>query len=80
MSFKLIFNVYYKTYLPLLNSLLFVCLFFLSHSRIFHSYGDVAIAGEGLQTQWPLSSEGSSACHNYCDTGHPSIRVISEDP
>ena len=21
---------------------------------------------------WPLSSEGSSACHTYCDTGHPS--------
>ena len=28
---------------------LFVCLGFSSHSRIFHSYGDVAIAGEGLQ-------------------------------
>ena len=26
---------------------------------------------------WPLSSEG---CHNYCDTGHPFIMVISEDP
>ena len=22
---------------------------------------------------WPLSSEGSSACHTYCDTGHPFI-------
>ena len=33
--------------------------------RIFHSYGDVSIAGEGLQIltyarhSWPLSSEGS---------------------
>ena len=41
----------------------FVC-FFLSHSRIFHSYVDVTISGEGLQIltyawhSWPLSSEG----------------------
>ena len=46
-------------------------------SRIFHSYTDVTIAGEGLQIltygrhSWPLSSEGSLACHIYCDTGHP---------
>ena len=39
------------------------------HSRIFHSFGDVAFAGEGLQILtyarhlWPLSSEGSLACH-----------------
>ena len=38
-------------------------------TRIFHSYGDVIIAGEGLQLltyardSWPLSSEGSLACH-----------------
>ena len=43
--------------------------------RIFHSYGDVTITGEGLQ-----SSEGSLACHTNCDTGHPFIMVISEDP
>ena len=36
-----------------------------SHSRIFHSYGDVTVVGEGLQIltyarhSWPLSSEGS---------------------
>ena len=29
---------------------------------------------------WPLSSEGSFACHTFCDTGHPIILVISEDP
>ena len=51
---------------------LFVC-GFSSHSRIFHLYGDVTITGEGVQilthTQhsWPLSSEGSLACHTYCD-------------
>ena len=28
---------------------------------------------------WLLSSEGSLACHTYCDTGHPFIMVISED-
>ena len=63
-----------------------ICLFgvFLSHWKIFHSFGDVNIAGEGLQiltyawNLWPLSSEGSLACHTYCDTGHPLI--ISEDP
>ena len=43
--------------------------------------------GEGLgiltyaRHSWPLSSEGSLACHTYCDTGHPftCILVISED-
>ena len=68
---------------------LFVYLFvlgLLSHSRIFHSFGDVIITGEGLQIltfarhSWPLSSEGSLACHTYCDTGHPFIMVISKDP
>ena len=46
------------------------CLFvwgFMSHSRIFHSYRDVTITGEGLQML------------TY-DTGHPFIMVISEDP
>ena len=67
----------------------FVCLFvwgLSSHSRIFHSHGDVTIAGEGLQIltyarhSWPLSSEGSLTCHTYCDTGLPFKMVISEDP
>ena len=67
---------------------LIVCLFgvFSSNSIIFHSFGDIIIAGEGLQIltyarhSWPLISEGSLACHNFCDTGHPLIMVISEDP
>ena len=59
----------------------FVYLFvygFSSHLRNFHSYGDVAIAGEGLQiltcarNSWPLSCEGSLASHTYCNT---SIRL-----
>ena len=45
-----------------------------SHSRIFHSYGDVTIADEGLQIltyarhSWPWSSEGSLTCHTYWPT------------
>ena len=75
-------NVFQVTYLPysLENVLetfrfLFVCLNLSSHSRLFHSYGDVTITGEGLQIltfarhSWPLSSEGSLACKTYCDTG-----------
>ena len=65
------------------------CLFvwiFSSHSRFFHSYGDVTITGERLQIMtyarptWQLRSKGSLACHTYCDTGHPFIMVISEYP
>ena len=67
----------------------FICLFvwgLSSHSRSFHSLRDVTITGEVLQIliyarhSWPLSSEGSLACLTYCDTGHPFIIVISEDP
>ena len=45
----------------------------------FHSFGDVIIAGEGLQILtyarhlWPLSSEDSLSCFTKCDTGHPFI-------
>ena len=59
---------------------------FTSHSRIFHSYGDVTITSEGLQILtdsrhfWQLSSEASLSSHAYCDTGHPFIMVFSEDP
>ena len=41
---------------------------FSSHSRIFHSFGDVTIAGAGLQILtcaqhlWPLSNQSSLAC------------------
>ena len=57
---------------------------FTSHSRIFHSYGDVTIIGEMLQILTYMlgnyGSEGSSACFTYCDTIYPFIMVISEDP
>ena len=65
----------------------FVCLLFLrvfmSHSRIFHSNGDVTTASEiSTYTRHlrPLSNEGSLALHAYCDTGHPFMIFISEDP
>ena len=47
--------------------------------------GGFRLTGEGLQTltytmhSWPLSSEGSFACHTYRG-GHLFIMVISEDP
>ena len=59
---------------------------FSSHSRIFHSFGDVTIIGEWLQIMTyvrksrPSSNEGSLTCHTYCDTGQPFIMFISEDP
>ena len=62
----------------------FVCLLFSSHSRIFHSYGDVTITEEGLQFfsyarhSRPLNSEGSLACHTYYDTGQSFIMLISK--
>ena len=57
-----------------------------SHSRVFHSYVDVTIAGEGLHILtygnhlWTLSSESSLTLHTHCDTGLPFIMVISENP
>ena len=66
-----------------------ICLFvwgLSSHLKIFHSYGYVTIDSEELQIftyarqSWPLSSVGSLSCHTHCDTGHPFIMVISEDP
>ena len=54
--------------------------------RMFHLYGDVTLAGEGLQIltlargSWPFSSVGSSACNTHCHTGHPFIMAISKDP
>ena len=70
---------------PINNFFLFIWRL-LSHSRIFHSYGDITIAGERLQIltyarhSWPLSSEGSLTCHTHCETGLPFKMVISEDP
>ena len=37
-------------------------------------------AANFARLSWQLSSEGSLACHTYCDTGQPFVMVISEDP
>mgnify|MGYP003692507677 CR=1 FL=1 len=72
-------HVFQVTYLPyssenvLETFRFFVCLDLSSHSRLFHSYGDVTITGEGLpiltfaRHSWPLSSVGSLAWQPYCD-------------
>ena len=57
---------------------LFVCLHY--------TYEDVIFTGEELKIltyseySEPLSTDGSLACHTYCETGHPFIMVIPEDP
>ena len=66
-----------------LLELFFVCFGFFVPFEIFHSYGDVTIASERLQifyysrNSWLLSSEGSLACHTYCDMRHLILMVIS---
>ena len=68
-----------------LNVKTYVC-GFPSHLRIFHSYGDITMTGDGLQILtyarhlWTLNSEGSLACHTSCEAGHPFIMLISQDP
>ena len=46
-----------------------------SHSRTFHSDGDIIREGLRILTysrhSWPLISDSSLACHAYCDAGHP---------
>ena len=54
---------------------------FSSHARIFHSYRDVTITGQGHQIvnytrhSQPLTNEGCLSFHTYCDIGHPFIMV-----
>jgi hypothetical protein len=58
---------------------------FTSRSRIFHLYGNVTTAGEGLQNlglsrrSGPLSRERSLSCHTYCDTGPRFFRSHPKD-
>ena len=54
---------------------LFVCIGFLSHSKNFHSCGDVTITGEELHSI-PWSSEVHFTCHTYCDTEYSCILCI----
>ena len=72
---KIMFKLWEKQSTFYTNFHIFYYTGFLSHSRIFHSYGDVTIAGEGLQNltytrhSWLLNSERSLGCHTYWDTG-----------
>ena len=58
----------------------FICLWFFvpleNFSRIWRRHQILTYAWY----LWPLSSEGYLSCHTSCDTGHPFIMVISEDP
>ena len=85
----MMFNAFFLSFNVHLQLILFVCLFVCSlssHSKIFHSYWHVTIAGEGLiiltyaRHFRPLSSEGFLTCHTHCDTGVPFIMVIFEVP
>ena len=68
----------------------FVCLlvFLGLFTKIFHSFGDFAITGVGLNNlhvtfarpSRHLNVESSLMCHTYCKTGQPFIMIISEDP
>ena len=62
-------HVYLETHLT--NLCLCVCGSW-SFSKIFHSYGVVTYT----EHLWPLSTDGSLACHTYCDTGYPFTLVI----
>ena len=86
MSFSFYFNLF-----ALISSLtlwiiyVFVLRFFVPFENSSHMETS-PMTGEGLHVLanarhlWPLSSEGSLAYHTFCDTGHPFIMVISEDP
>ena len=65
---------------PTLEYFLFVCLFGCVHpTRKIFTHIETSPFLTYARHSWPLSSEGSLACHTYCDTGHPLIMVISEE-
>ena len=61
--------------------LMFVCLFMVYRPtrESFTHFKTSLVPVKGCKF-WPLSSEGSLACHTYCDTGHPFIMVIFKAP
>ena len=77
-SFK-IFEILDQTSQMRISTICFICLIPLENFSLIwkrHHYQWRAYS----RHSWPLSSEGSLACHTFCDTGHPFIRVFSEDP
>ena len=59
---------------------LFVCLCLSSFSIFFIITGEELQILTNAQLSWQLSSEGSLACHTYCDMSQPFIMFIFEDP
>ena len=65
---------------------LFACLFLYHHTREFFTHTVTSPLPVKwckfwpMLEWWPLSSEGSNACHTFSDTGHPFIIVISDEP
>ena len=59
--------------------MLIVCIWFIIPLENFSLIWRRQHSDEGLQIltyarpSWPLSSEGSLACHTYYDTGHPFV-------
>jgi hypothetical protein len=78
-------HIYIQTFWLIINC-------FMSHSRIFHLYGDITITGEGLQNLGLCSvlrvfeQGGSLSCHTCCDTrprfyrSHPKDSPIHSPP
>ena len=64
---------------------LFACLFLYHHTREFFTHTVTSPLPVKwckfwpMLDWWPLSGEGSNACHTFSDTGHPLI-VISDEP
>ena len=87
-NFKIYWNGAYFLILMRLSIFKWVCLFGVHcPNREFFTHMETSpLPVEGLQIftyarhSWPLRNRGSFACHTYCDTGHPFIMDISEDP
>ena len=58
--------------MPVIHACLFVCLGFI----VFTHMETSRLPVKGCKS----NSEGSLACHTYCDMGHPFTMVISKDP
>ena len=57
----------------------YVCLDFFRPIRAFFTHSETSpLPVKGTYGHW--ATEGSLACHTYCNTGHPFIMVIFEVP
>ena len=58
---------------------LFVCLFIIPLEKFSLIWRQSLPVKTYTQHLWSVSSEGSFACHTFCNSGHLYIMVISED-